>query len=321
MSRKILAALAASFVIACGCAQPPQPTHGGTHRSYDEASAEAELRQAEARGDADALLQLGAHARGLRAGARAADAGFELMATRAEAAATRCDDDKTEVALSGLAPYTLDDVGLDARFDELKRRVDSHRARCRLIAVDRAVEQDEQAWDWPAAFERIDAATGVSEADRRARRAAARERWIAFVDRTLASIVERRSASAVLGERVEAWRRSMDAARYPADLALALRERSRRIAAVELVFVVLGSPEVLDPPVSYVTFGAQNVRAVAAPNAPGRALPDGIAFHAVARGRLGEADVLVAGDSTGDLQARLESIRYLIPAQNARASD
>jgi hypothetical protein len=320
MSRCILAALLASVSVAC--ASTPNASRAPVASPpYDEARVESEYRDAAARDDGEALLQLGSKAPGLAAGARATDKGFSLLAARAEEAARRCEARKAEGVLSVLAPYALDDRALDARFDELKAELGALRARCELAALDHDVAEDERGWDWPAAFARIDDARDLSAEDRRARRAHVKDHWLAFVDGTLESIVQARSARGPLGDRLDAWRRAMEPAHYPSDVAALLQERAQRIAAIELVFVDLVAAELLEPPLPCVTDGATNVRTVGAVGMGavlGRALPDGIPFHAVARGRLDGVEVLVSGEPEADLVRRLESMRYVVPAAGAR---
>jgi hypothetical protein len=311
--------------VSVACASAPTRSPGSVASpTYDEARAESEYREAAARDDGEALLQLGARAPGLAAGARATEKGFSLLAERAEEAARKCDARKADGLLAVLAPYALDDRRLDARFDTLKAELGAARQRCALAVLDHEVAEDERGWDWPGAFARIDGAREISAEDRRTRRASAKARWIAFVDGTLESIVQARSARGPLGERLDAWRRAMEPAHYPSDLAAVLRERAQRIAAIELVFVDLVASELLEPPLACVTEGATHVRAVVpvgaegAADVLGRALPDGIPFHAVARGRLDGVEVFVSGDPEADLARRLESMRFVVPAAGAR---
>jgi hypothetical protein len=309
-------ACAATFAAACG-SNPPHPIEPGFVGAVDEASARAEYDTAFARHDAEALLQLGHKARRTRIGERAMHDGVELVASRADEASRKCDDAATELALSILAPYAMDDPRIDARFDALKAQVGEHRAECRVRALDADLTTQEKRWDWPAVFARLDAEHDVAADEVHDRRTEAKTRWLAFVDGTLDSIVRARSATQPLGDRVDAWKRVIDVTRYPDDLAAELRTREKRIVAVELVFVDLEG-ELFDPPITYVTIGAPRVRTADAPKKEGRELPDGVPFVAIARGKLDGADVLISGTAEKDVERRLESAKFLVPVTGAR---
>jgi hypothetical protein len=193
-----------------------------------------------------------------------------------------------------------------------------------LEALERDVAAAELRWDWPAAFARLDDANEADPDEVAIRRTRATIAFEAFVDDTIARIVAKGSAKAVLGDRRGAFLVAVDPARLPADVGVAIYARERRLRGVLLVFDQLEEGALLEPPTTYWAFGAAPTRSAANPALPGKPLRRNASFVVVARGKLDGVPLLAIGAATdgpsgppGPLE-RLESISGLVVASAAR---
>lgn len=199
-----------------------------------------------------------------------------------------------------------------------------------LVALEREVAAAEQRWDWPGAFARLDGAKGVDPDEVAIRRTRAAVAWEAFVDETLARIVAKGSANAVLGDRRASFLASVDPATMPSDVAVGIYARERKLRGVLLVFDRLQEGALLETPTPYWAFGAAPTRSAATPALPGKPFARNASFLVFARGKLDGVALLAVGTASSAAAAPsapvdplepLESITALVVATSARPYD
>ncbi len=187
-----------------------------------------------------------------------------------------------------------------------------------LQALERDVAAAEQRWDWPGAFARFDDPKGADPDEVAIQRTRATVAFEAFVDDTLAAIVTKGSAQAVLGDRRAAFLASVDPARMPSDVGVAIYARERKLRGALLVFDRLEGGALLETPATYWSYGAAATRSATDPELAGKPLRRNSAFLVVARGKLEGVAYLAIGTATDGALERLESISALVVASSAR---
>lgn len=319
--RPLLFAAFAS-VVALGCpASEPAPPPKTAVRPPTEQDAKEALDAAKKKNDPDGLIAVFNKYSSFPSGKTALRLGVRKLLETALDAAERCDEPKAAGALARVAPYTTDDPEIDEAYDETREGVSRERKRCLLVKVDADVKKAEAEWDWPRAFSRISSEKEADGAALKKRRLEATARYRAWLDETLKQIVAKRSLSAVVGDKRENFDASVDAANLPPEVAPEVDKRAATIAGVRLVFDKLENGEALDPPVRWWTFGAAKVRKPEAPAAEGPVMAQGLAFHAVAKGKINGVTLLAVGSNEGTVLERLGTIKLLVPEADARTWD
>lgn len=314
-------AVALSLLFAAGC-PAPEPAKGPPPPApVTEAEARDAFERAKAKGDPDQLIAVFNKYGKFSVAKTALRLGVRKLLEDALTAAEACKAEKASQDLAKVAPYTTDDPEIDEAYDETKVAVAREHSRCSLIVLDAEVKAAETAWDFPKAFARIGKEKDADGAALSKRRVELTARWRKWLDETLKQIVAKRSVAAVVGDKRDGFDSSTDGDDLPAELAPDLAKRGEALLAIRLVFEKLEGGVLLDPPVPYWTYGAAKARRIDAPATEGAVLANGVAFTAVAKGKLNGTMMLVAGNATGDAFARLASIKLLLPEADARTWD
>jgi hypothetical protein len=316
-------ALLLSLLLALGaCGGPPAPNAPDSPEI--EAEAKVAYDHAKSSEDPSKLLDVWQRFPKAPSGKKALFVAVDRYAVQAEKSARACKDDEARKILSTVAPYVTDEPSIDSKVDGIKEKVEKYKRKCRLDALDDAIEAAAKEWDWPKAFEAVDDDALAKDLDEKTishKRDDVKKRWLAHLDRTLAEIVKRRSAPLVIDEHRQAWLSSLDAKNYPEDLREEIDARASKIAGVMLVFDKLDGGSLVDPPLRHWTLGTTKVRLAQTPDVDAKELPQGLSFVVVAQGKLGDQVLFAAGKEDGDELARLASIQFLVPEKNAKPWD
>lgn len=315
-------AIAASLIVLAGCPAPEPAKGPPAPPPPSEADARRDLESAKAKNDPAALIAVFNKYPKFAIGKTALRLGARKYFEKALEAAEACDDENAGHALAKVAPYTADDAEIDEAYDETKNAVITEKKRCVLIVLDADVKKAENAWDYAAAFKRVTNEKNADGAALKKRRVELTGRWAKWLDATIKDIVAKRSITAAVGDKREAFDSATDADQLPAEVAGELAKRGDALIGIRLVFDKLEGGQLLDPPIRYWTFGTPKARRVDAPTSTdGATMSNGVPFIAIAKGKLGGVSLLVAGEKDGDALARLGSIKLLIPEADARTYD
>ena len=313
---------ALALVPLAGCPAPDPPkTPVAKPPSEDEAR--DALEAAKAKGDVDSLFTVHNKYEKFPSGKKALRLAVRKLLEEALDVAEKCDLAKAAGDLAAVAPYTADDAAINTAYDETKARVDGEEEHCALVKMDDDVKRAEEKWEWPRAFNRI--ATEKSVGDTKAltkRRVELLARYTKFLDDTLKAIVAKKSLADVVGDKKDGWTDSTDPSKLPPEVGVELAKRADAIAGVTLVFDKLEGGQLVDPPVRYWTFGKARPRRTDTPGIVGQTeMANGISFHAVARGKMGDVNLLCWGQSEGTVLQRLASIKALVVDLDAKTYD
>lgn len=318
----LVAVLAPLLASGCPAPEPAKAPVAPVADQPSERDAKRALERAKKGGDADELIAVFNKYPKFAAGKTALRLGVRKLLEQALEAAEGCDEPAAAGALAKVAPYTSDDREIDEAYDETKSAVGREHKRCLLVKLDQDVKRAENAWDYARAFNRIVTEKDAEGGALKKRRLDLTARWKKWLDETLGAIVVKKSISAVVGDKREAFEGSIDPSRLPPEVASELSKRSDAIAGIKLVFDKLEGGQLLDPPVRYWTFGSPKARRVDAPTASdGTEMANGVPFVAVAKGKAGNVTLLAVGTGEGDALARIGSIKALIPEAEARTWD
>ena len=313
---------ALAFVPLAGC-PAPDPPKAPVAKPPSEEEARDALEAAKAKGDIDALFSVHNKYEKFPSGKKALRLAVRKLLEEALDFAEKCDLSKAAGDLASVAPYTADDAAINTAYDETKARVDGEEQHCALVKMDEDVKRAEEKWDWPRAFNRI--ATEKSVDDTKLltkRRVELLGRYSKFLDDTLKMIVSKKSVAGVVDDKKDEWDASTDPSKLPPEVGVELAKRADAIAGVMLVFDKLEGGQLVDPPVRYWTFGKARPRRTDTPGIVGQSeMANGISFHVVARGKMGDVTLLCWGQAEGTVLQRLASIKALVVDVDAKTYD
>lgn len=307
MKRFLLALLAAASLVGCPAPEPSAPPKVAPTQGPIEADAHAALETALAQKSSDALIDVFHRYPKLPSGKEALRRAARMMFDDVKLAAAKCDEIAAKGALARIAPFTLDDAEIDEGYDEMQKQIVDNHVQCALVKLDADVKEAEEAWDWPRVFTAIQAARDVDGATLKQRRLAAIARWKTFLEATVRGLA---SGKITLDDKKKAnLLASVDEGQLPGDAVPDLKKWAPAVQAAVLVFHDLDGGKLIEPPRR--TWLARTSKARTLDLADGPTFAGGASFVAIARGKLDAATVLVAGDTSKDVVARLASAKLL----------
>ena len=317
-----LVSLAAATVGPLTGCPAPDPPKAPVDKPPSEDEAREALEAAKTKG-VDALFAVHNKYEKFPSGKKALRLAVRKLLEEALDRAEKCDLAKAAGNLAAVAPYTADDASINTAYDETKARVDGEEQHCAIVKMDDDVKKAEQGWDWPRAFNRIATEKAVEDTKLLTkRRVELLARYTKFLDDTLKMIVSKKSVANVVDDKKEEWEASTDPSKLPPEVGVELGKRAEAIAGVMLVFDKLEGGQLVDPPIRYWTFGKARPRRTDTPGLLGTTeMANGISFHAVARGKVGDVTLLCWGQAEGTVLQRLASIKALVVDVDAKTYD
>jgi hypothetical protein len=318
-----LAALPCALALslfACGGGPDPKSPDAASL----EAQAQAGYERAKDKEDAQPLLDVYQRYPKTTAGRKALFVGVDKLSVQAEKLAKACKDGEARDILTTIAGLSAEETSIDSKVDALKEKVEKYKRKCRLDALDAAIDAARKDLDWPKAFEAIDDEDLAKDIDGKTigrKRDDVKKAWLAAIDKTLGDIVKRRSAALVIDDHRKGWLATIDPQSYPEDLRDEVQARAAKIKGVMLVFDKLEGGSLIDPPERYWTFGDVKVRLATAPETEGTQLFQGLPFMVVAQGKVGAEMMFAVGKPEGDELTRLASIQFLVPQKHSKSWD
>lgn len=304
------------------CGGGPDPSHPDP--ASLEAQAQAGYDLLKDKDDPQPLIDLYQRYPKTAAGRKALFVGVDKYSTQAEKLAKACKDAEARNILTTIAGLSADETSIDSKVDALKEKVEKYKRKCRLDALEASLEAAKKDMDWPKVFEVLDDEELAKDIDAKTigrKREDVKKVWLAALDKTLADIVKRRSASLVIDEHRKGWLASIDPQSYPEDLREDVQARAAKVKGVMLVFDKLEGGSLIDPPERHWTFGDVKVRLATAPETEGTQLFQGLPFMVVAQGKVGSEMMFAVGKPEGDELTRLASITFLVPQKHAKSWD
>lgn len=313
-----LACIALGLAGVLGC-PAPEPPKKPAPPAPTEAEAKAELDKAAAVGTPEALLAVHEHYPKFPSGQLAQRKAATILVDRVREQAKACDMAAARGGLAIVAPLTLDDVEINARYDETLKELDRTEAHCQTVALDRDLSQLEAKRDWSGVFDRLAAAGELGPAVLDPRRTKVAGDWRAYLDASVREVVQRKRFDGDKRAELEA---AVEIAQVPSDLQAELEKWRVAVRAVVALFGEMTDGEVFPLPRNYWVYGlAHTHRLEAAHATDGPTLANGAPFSAIGRGKLGTDRLLLAGKPAKDIVARLQSSLLLIPELEAKPYD
>jgi hypothetical protein len=293
----------------CPAPDPLPPPRVVVPAGPTEADAKAALEAAAARGGLDDLVDVYRKYPKLPSGRQALLRAADAMLAEVSRLRDACNDEGARAALARVAPFTLELPEIDRAYDDAQLAVLGARARCALVSLDRDLAKLEAESQWPELFARLAHEQEVDAKVVATRRTGAVSRYVAWLETTI-----RGAATGKLSldeSTLTKLRAAVDAP--PAELGSDLEKWQAAGRALLLVVDRLEEGRFVDPPRRATLSAATTARTLDGPDTrDGPSLAKGLSFFVIARGRIDDVDVVVAGEPKSDLVARLASARLVI---------